>query len=421
MKDSFKLVGKLIQLCLLFGVLFSYLMFQGGFVSGFLFYSFIPIFGYFLLFLIYPLSTWKITRTLSNAASQAGGSVEVKLNLERKIGFFLPYLIIEDCFSASLQHTYQSKKNWNNFNETVQLKGKQQDRQVIFPMFKRKLQVSYQLTDLPRGAHHLQEINVKTSDVFGFIKKTASFSNENTIVVYPEKTEIAVKKQHSNFEAGSASSYSLQSRNTHVVTGVREYMPGDRFSWIDWKTTARKQSLITKEFEQEKSANGLLILDASYSEKVNELGFEVNVMLANSIVHYFEKKSTNVGLLSLGDETTYFPPNQLASMKTKLLYHLATLSGIEEGQFAKQLTEHTKQMPMNLFVLVLVTDVDYVLLQALKQVQQKSKQLIIYLTKSATRLTEEDHQLIQQLRISGVIVDLITEDILEQRVIEVSM
>ncbi|WP_112179816.1 MULTISPECIES: DUF58 domain-containing protein [Paraliobacillus] len=419
MKGGLKLSGKLIQLSLLFGILFSYTMFQGGFVSGFLFYAFLPVFCYFLIFLLYPLSTWKVKRTLSRNVTQAGNSVEVTIDLERKIGMFLPYLIIEDCFSASLEPIYQSNMVWKKVNDKAQPR-KTENKQAVFPLFKRKIRLSYRFTDLPRGAHHFDKVMIKTSDIFGFMEKTATFSVENSIVVYPEKKEIAIKKQRNNFEEGAKASYSLQSRNTHVVTGVREYMPGDRFSWIDWKTTARKQSLMTKEFEQEKSTDGFLVLDTSYSESFNGMGVEASVVLARSIVHYFDRKSTNIGLLSLGSEVAYFPPQQ-ASMKEMLHYQLATLKPHKNGRFAMKLTEHINQMPSNLFILILTTEVDHALVQALKQVQQKSKQIIIYISKPSYLLSEEDNRLIQQMRLGGMIVDVITEDVLRQDVIEVSM
>lgn len=421
MKSGLKLSLKLIQLSLLFGILFSYAMFQGGFVSGFLFYAFLPVLCYFLVFLLYPLSTWKVKRTLSKTVTQAGNSVEVTLELERKIGMFLPYLIIEDCFSTSLEPIYRSKIVWGKFKDTVQPIRKKESKQVMYPMFKRKLRLSYRFADLPRGSHHFNKVSIKTSDIFGFIEKTATFSVDNTIVVYPEKKEIVVKKQRNNFEEGNTTSFSLQSRNTHVVTGVREYMPGDRFSWIDWKATARKQSLITKEFEQEKSTDGFLVLDTSYSESFNGMGVEASVLLARSIIDYFDKKSINIGLLSLGSEVVYFSPQQQASMKDMLNFHLSTLKPQNNGQFALQLTERIKQMPINLFVLILTTEVDQALVQALKQVQQKSKQIIICLSKPSYTLSEEDNRLIQQVRLSGMVVDIVTEDSLQQDVIEVSV
>lgn len=421
MKSGLKLSGKLIQLSLLFGILFSYAMFQGGFVSGFLFYAFLPVLCYFLIFLLYPLSTWKVKRTLSKNVTQAGNSVDVTLDLERKIGIFLPYLIIEDCFSTSLKPVYRSNLVWGKFKDTVQPTRKTESKQVMFPMFKRKIRLSYRFADLPRGSHHFDKVSLKTSDIFGFIQKTATFAVDNTIIVYPEKKEIAVKKLRNNFEEGNTAAFSFQSRNTNVVTGIREYMPGDRFSWIDWKTTARKQSLMTKEFEQEKSTEYYLILDTSYSGSFNGMGVEASVLLARSIIDYLDRRSINIGLLSLGNEVVYFSPQQQASMKDMLHYHLSTFKPQKNGRFALQLTERINQIPKNLFVLILTTEVDLALVQALKLVQQKSKQIIICLSKQSYTLSAEDNRLIQQIRLSGMVVNIVTEDSLQQDVIEVSM
>jgi uncharacterized protein (DUF58 family) len=54
-------------------------------------------------------------------------------------------------------------------------------------------------------------------------------------------------------------------RRTHYITtnasGVRDYAPGDPFNRIHWKSTARKDRLIVKEFELDPLADVWLILD----------------------------------------------------------------------------------------------------------------------------------------------------------------
>ena len=54
-------------------------------------------------------------------------------------------------------------------------------------------------------------------------------------------------------------------RDTSLVAGVRQYQPGDRFSWIDWKATARTNEMMAKEFEIRQSSDLLIVLDRTPS------------------------------------------------------------------------------------------------------------------------------------------------------------
>ena len=413
MKGSLRLILKLVQLILLSGLLFSYAMFQGGFVSWFLLYAFIPILIYLLIVMLYPLRTWNVSRDLSKDVTHAGGEIEVTIILKRKLWIPLPYLIIEDCYTASLQETYQSKHNLARLTESKKVNRNRQFKRVVFPMFKRQLHLTYKLPDLPRGEHHFQAVRIKTGDFFGFVV--------NHIVVYPQKKEIAMKKEQSSFEEGTTPVYSLRSKNAHVVTGVREYMSGDRFSWIDWKTSARKQKIMTKEFEQEKTSDVFFILDACYQKELNQAAFEANVELVNSFVTFFENKVSNTGLLGLGNKNVYFSPQQLGAQKNMLHYYLATVQPEGDLAFAEQLIEQTKRMPLNLVVIIFVTNLNQGIIQALKQVQQRNKQVTLFLTKSSEDLSEEDHRYIQVLRVSGMMVNVCTEEVMKQDQIEVRM
>ncbi|MBR8646101.1 DUF58 domain-containing protein [[Brevibacterium] frigoritolerans] len=63
-----------------------------------------------------------------------------------------------------------------------------------------------------------------------------------------------------------------------MVSGVREYQPGDQLSWINWKATARTSEIMTKEFEVQKNRDVFIMLD----EKPSDL-FEESIEMAASL------------------------------------------------------------------------------------------------------------------------------------------
>ena len=60
-------------------------------------------------------------------------------------------------------------------------------------------------------------------------------------------------------------------KDTTMATGVRNYQAGDRVTWIHWKSFARTQTLMTKEFEDRRSQELFLVMDGRNSEVFEDL------------------------------------------------------------------------------------------------------------------------------------------------------
>lgn len=94
---------KLIILTLLTAAVFSYAMFQGGFVSWFLFYAFLPFVLYAGLLALYPLRSFQASRQMDKTQLHAGDRLGVTVTLRRKLPFPLMYMVIEDCLPEGIE------------------------------------------------------------------------------------------------------------------------------------------------------------------------------------------------------------------------------------------------------------------------------------------------------------------------------
>ncbi|EUJ26356.1 hypothetical protein MFLO_14107 [Listeria floridensis FSL S10-1187] len=81
------------------------------------------------------------------------------------------------------------------------------------------------------------------------IERSATLASAQTITVFPayfpdilEQLDDAAPENDSN-----ASHWTL--RKNENLHGLREFSPGDRVAWIDWKTTAKTGTMMTREFE----------------------------------------------------------------------------------------------------------------------------------------------------------------------------
>jgi uncharacterized protein (DUF58 family) len=85
---------------------------------------------------------------------------------------------------------------------------------------------------------------------------------------------------------------------------LRDYMVGDDIRFIDWKASARSQSLLVKEFHQEQSLAIMIVLDVSASMNFgscNKTKIETAFELASAIVLMAYYAGDSVGLVMYSD------------------------------------------------------------------------------------------------------------------------
>lgn len=404
--------NKFIQLIVVFVVLFAYAMFQGGFVSWFLFYASLPILIYLLIVLLYPLSDWQVKRVLSVSTSEAGESVIVTLYLNRKIPLPLPYLIVEDDIPLSLHYRYSKKQLASLLVSPDLLKRKREKRQAHYPLFKRKLVYQYALTELPRGRHEFQSVQIKTSDFFGFVNKTFTVKVKTSFSVSPAKGFECVK-DNKQLAEGEQSVSMVDVQRSNVVTSVREYLPGDRFSWIDWKTTARTEKLMTKEFDKEQSTHMLICLDATSQACNNKAAFEINVAVVTACMDWLQKKDMKVALLGLGKSIHYHPP-QIRKQSQLSAAYLTDVQPDQTVVFDQTVRASFGYLPQVAQVFMLITDLQMGSVALYQQLKQRSNRLVLYLTKSEEALTKENKGVINRLKQYGIEVIVIDDVHLQQ-------
>ncbi|KOR84743.1 hypothetical protein AM233_12025 [Bacillus sp. FJAT-22058] len=319
-----------IGLVLLMTISFCYAMFQGGFVSWFIFYSFLPFSVYTLILLFYPLHDFTVERKVNKRECQAGESVEIALTFTRKNRLPLLFMVVEEELPQKMEDRGLQRKI------------------IIFPGFKRTFSTSYTLENLQRGEHSFQLIRFWIGDFFGLVEKEVIYSSPLKITVFPRYHELAYSDLDRVFNQGAVVSTKKTQREHSVVSGVREYQPGDQLSWINWKATARTSEIMTKEFEVQKNRDVFIMLD----ERPSDL-FEESIEMAASIAHAMLKKGMEIGYVSRGSRLI-IPAAAGNKQKRKIFYRLVK----EEPGVVNALNENVRKgiLPANAAVIFIVSD-----------------------------------------------------------------
>ncbi len=381
---------KFFLLLIIVAAVFAYAMFQGGFVSWFLFYSFLPFAVYSVLFGFYPLTAFQVKRELKQRRYTAGEKMTVTIRITRVLPFPLVYVYVEDLLPPELKKQESSGK------------------QVVFPWFKRDITVEYTIDPLQRGRHEFPAIRMKAGDMLGLVEKELSVPIEDEILVYPQYREIHYRQIENKYAHGSVASTVQKMRDTTMAAGVREYVPGDKFSWIDWKATARKNAIMTKEFEQVQTNDVTIMLDRTAGG--SPIMFEKSVVFAASAARAVIRQGGRLGFLSIGSERTVMPFNYGKGQEEKIFYHLASVRADSRISFSDLIQQEIGKWPIGSTIMLVTHQLTTDLVQTLENLSYRNHAIYLFLMTGRRELGPEETKRINRLRVQHVIVKVVSSN-----------
>jgi len=175
-------------------------------------------------------------------------------------------------------------------------------------------------------------------DPFGLFTAERRLAQENTIVVYPPISvmhDVAVP-------AGSLVGAARSSLRTQQVTtdagGLREFRPGDPLKRIHWPSSARRDTLLVKEFDLEPTASLWVALDLDAAVQAghgDESTEEYGVKIVSSLAYQFGRDGKSVGLLAEGRGARYIiEPQRGLRQLWRILESLAIVQARGTSRFA---------------------------------------------------------------------------------------
>ena len=237
---------------------------------------------------------------------------------------------------------------------------------------------SWRVTTLcrERGRYQLGPIRLSTSDPFGLFPMQRDLKPTSNVVIYPITYEI----RQFALPLGILPGGDALRRRTHYVTtnaaGVRDYAPGDSFSRIHWRSTARRERLIVKEFELDPLADIWIVPDMSLyghvvsqpSQRDDDGGIpnwlkveefklpesteEYMVTAAASLAQYFLRRDRSVGLLGYGQSNEIVQPDRGERQLNRILETLSVLRAQGEVPIQDVLHAESHVFPRGTTVIV---------------------------------------------------------------------
>ena len=409
MKRTFKLWLNGCLMTVLLAALFAFAMFQGDRVSWFLFFGHAAIYVYLIILLCYPMKNWRVKRITNEAYIEAGQSVEVVLEVKRKTPVPIYYAVVEEMFSESLnQLDFGSAKYQDLAQPTITYRRM---KRIVFPGFKRKFTFSYQIEHIPRGIHELVGVRIETSDLFGVVKKEALFPVKDILIAMPKEKKIPARIYKANQQEGSNYS-AFGHEQTNIATGVRPYVAGDRMAAINWKQSAKRQELMTREYDRETGRERMLLLDARGKEQMNHLTFEASIEIALYMANTLAQRERLSFLLvteTINKRILADKPS-IEQLKRDLT-ELDLVSPQKSGAINR---DSLNQLKKNAEILAVVTNLDETSKMFYIDMNKRVQSLVLLCIEARNRLDYETRQIIEQLRAEGVHVTMLDEQVLSE-------
>jgi len=174
-------------------------------------------------------------------------------------------------------------------------------------------------------------VEVSLQDKRGLFERCEDVECRTTVHVResPERVRAAEKLATRTFreEAGEDSELHVDGDEYH---GIREHMHGDRLSTIDWKTSSRSQTLLTKLLEEDESGTFYIVLDISHSMRRaygDQTKLHHGIILSMQLARLLLSHENSVGFVACEE---YSVTSFVRSGKTKHQYNdiLAALSSL---------------------------------------------------------------------------------------------
>jgi len=177
-----------------------------------------------------------------------------------------------------------------------------------------------------RGHYVIPAPTVRSLDEFSLREKIGVGGKDAYLSVIPpieDLSDFSISSRSAQPEIGT-----FRSSSVGVGTeffGIRDYLPGDELRRINWKASARTDSLLSNEYEREHVTNMYLFVDLT-SPQIEALKWTVRT--AASIATYLLRTRNRLGLLVLGESTSHV---QIESGRRQLLRVLDKLVTAEPG------------------------------------------------------------------------------------------
>ncbi|MBR1638733.1 MAG: DUF58 domain-containing protein [Treponema sp.] len=182
----------------------------------------------------------------------------------------------------------------------------------LFTLRPRELhQVSYKISAQDRGLYTVGPVKVRTADPLGLFEIELEIPCELKITVRPARIKLHTITIP-GFPQGALKITNPIYEDITMRRSVREYIPGDEQKRINWRLSAKFDSLFTNQYEESYDAPFFVYLNLAeedYELKTRSYYSEKAIEIAASIVESSRRYKQRCGFAAYGTDFPYLKPH----------------------------------------------------------------------------------------------------------------
>ncbi|MEI6175966.1 MAG: DUF58 domain-containing protein [Verrucomicrobiota bacterium] len=192
---------------------------------------------------------------------------------------------------------------------------------------RKEIRVIYPVTLVERGEAVFGPVHVRRRSPLGLWTKTTLHLEPEIVKVYPNYEPVIrfalLAMQHRESPMGIVRRPRAgTSRDFHQL---RDYRDGDPLAQIDWKATSRRQTLISRDYQEQRDQSVVFLLDTGRRMRALDGGLPQFDHILNSVLlvaHVALRQGDQVAVKSFGGTDRWLPPMKGSHAMPVLLNHL---------------------------------------------------------------------------------------------------
>jgi uncharacterized protein (DUF58 family) len=248
-----------------------------------------------------------------------------------------------------------------------------------------------------RGKWTLGPVTLHSGDPFGIFRLERPAGATGEVLVYPATVPLpAFQLPSAELQGGQ----DVRTRTFHVtpnVSTIRQYVMGDSFNRIHWRSTARTGELMVKEFELDPTADIWIVADMHERSqhvaglertlyydrrhgrdiRMPESTEEYVISAAASIAQHLLSQNRNVGLLTWGQHREVIPPEREARQLYKILESLAMIRAHGTHPLAEVLIAEGTQFSRSSSAIVITAALDPMWVNSIQQLLYRGIRVVV--------------------------------------------
>jgi uncharacterized protein (DUF58 family) len=229
-----------------------------------------------------------------------------------------------------------------------------------------------------RGQFVLGPTKIHSGDPFGVFRTEREILSKEKLLVIPYYEKLEFFPFPSGLLSGGKAQRTRHLEVSPYAVSVRDYSPGDPLRRIDWKSTAKKNHLMVKEFEDDPQSSLWIIIDGNKrflskwlidksedpsnifinqnqrkTKPIPQDNFEHQVSIAASIGEHFYREGKTIGFWANSNNGAGLTPESGERQLDKLLELLALINADSKESIITFIESRVQQIPKGSTVVVI--------------------------------------------------------------------